>query len=265
MNSINISLVLLTIVFGAAMLGMALSRRLPDRYLTPDSITHVKIGASLLTSMFALLLSLQLSSGRTAFDRQEKEVSVMASKLDLLDRTLFRYGPAATDARAVLRSSIVDMLDQGWPRERLQAATLKPRAGGEIIFDEIQALTPENDTQRAAKAEALSIVIDLGELRWLATSKVRSSTSIPLMIVEIVWATIVFVSFGIFGPRNLMVVASTFIYACAVAAGFFLIVEMTTPFGGLIRASSPRCARLLRALANELKRGELPPMVSEEF
>ena len=126
MNSINISLVVLTIVFGGAMLGMALSRRLPDHYLTPDSIAHVKVGASLLTSMFALLLSLQLSSGKSAFDQQEREVSVMASKLALLDRTLFRYGPAATDARAVLRSSIADMLNQGWPQERLQAPNLKP-------------------------------------------------------------------------------------------------------------------------------------------
>ena len=246
MNSINISLVVLTIVFGGAMLGMALSRRLPDHYLTPDSIAHVKVGASLLTSMFALLLSLQLSSGKSAFDQQEREVSVMASKLALLDRTLFRYGPAATDARAVLRSSVADMLNQGWPQERLQAPNLKPRTGGEIIFDKIQELTPENDAQRAEKAEALSLVIDLGELRWLAASKIRSSTSIPLMIVEIAWATIVFVSFGIFAPRNLMVVASLFIYACAVAAGFFLIVEMTTPFGGLIRASS---APLREALA----------------
>ena len=246
MNSINISLVVLVIVFGGALLGMALSRRLPDQYLTPDSIAHVKVGASLLTSMFALLLSLQLSSGKSAFDQQEREVSVMASKLALLDRTLFRYGPAAADARAVLRSSVVDMLNQGWPKERLQAPDLKPRAGGEIIFDKIQELTPENDTQRAEKAEALSLMIELGEMRWLAASKIRSSTSIPLMIVEIAWATIVFASFGMFAPRNLMVVASLFICACAVAAGFFLIVEMTTPFGGLIRASS---APLREALA----------------
>ncbi len=238
MNSINISLVVLAIVFGGAMLGMALSRRLPDHYLTPDSIAHVKIAASLLTSMFALLLSLQLSSGKSAFDQQEREVSVMASKLTLLDRTLFRYGPAATEARAVLRSSVADMLNRGWPQERLQPPDLEPRTGGEIIVDKIQELTPENEAQRAEKAEALSIVIDLGELRWLATSKVRSSTSIPLMIVEIGWATIAFLSFGIFAPRNLMVVASLFIYTCAVAAGFFLIVEMTTPFDGLIRASS---------------------------
>ena len=238
MNSINISLVVLTIVFGGAMLGMALSRRLPDHYLTPDSIAHVKVGASLLTSMFALLLSLQLSSGKSAFDQQEREVSVMASKLALLDSALARYGPAAADARAVLRSSVVDMLNQGWPQERLQAPNLKPHAGGEIIIDKIQQLTPENDAQRAAKAEVLSLLINLGELRWLAASKIRSSTSIPLMMVEIAWATIVFISFGIFAPRNLMVVASLFIYASAVAAGFFLIVEMTTPFGGVIRASS---------------------------
>lgn len=220
------------------MLGMTLSRRLPEQYLTPDSIAHVKVGAPLLTSMFALLLSLQLSSGKSAFDQQEREVSVMASKLALLDRTLFRYGPAANDARAALRSSVAQMLNQGWPQDRLQAPNLEPRTGGEIIFNKIQELAPETDTQRAAKAEAITIVVSLGELRWLAASTIRSSTSIPLLIVEIAWAMIAFVSFGICAPRNLMVVASLFIYACAVAAGFFLILEMTTPYSGLIRASS---------------------------
>ena len=246
MNSVIMSLVVLTIIFSGAMLGMALSRHLPDHYLTPNSIAHVKVGASLLTSMFALLLSLQLSAGKSAFDLQERDESLTASKLILLDRTLARYGPAATDGRAVLRNSVINMLNQGWPQERRQAPILKPTTGGEIIFDKIQELTPENDAQRAAKAEALSIVINLGELRWLTASTIRSSTSIPLMIVEIAWATIVFVSFGILAPRNLMVVASIFIYAFAVAAGFFLIIEMTTPFGGLIRISS---APLREALA----------------
>ena len=96
------------------------------------------------------------------------------------------------------------------------------------------------------KQRRSSLMIELGEMRWLAASKIRSSTSIPLMIVRIAWATIVFANFSVFAPRNLMVVASLFICACAVAAGFFLIVEMTTPFGGLIRASS---APLREALA----------------
>jgi hypothetical protein len=246
MNSINISLVVLTIVFGGAMLGMFLSRRLPDDYLTPDSVAHVKVGASLLTSMFALLLSLQLSSGKSAFDLQERELTVMASKLVLLDRTLAHYGPAATDARAILRSSAVNMLNEGWPQGRLKAPNLKPATEGDTLYDKIQELAAENEAQRTEKAQALSITRDLGEVRWLVASTKRSSTSVPLMIVEIIWATVAFLSFGIFAPRNLMVVASLFIYAFAVAAGFFLIVEMTTPFGGLIRASS---APLREALA----------------
>jgi hypothetical protein len=171
---------------------------------------------------------------------------VAASKLALLDRTLAHYGPATTDARAMLRRNVVNVLNQGWPQERLQAPNLKPTTEDETVYDKIQELTPENDAQRLEKEQALSLVSNLGEMRWLTASTTRSSTSIPLMIVEIAWATIVFVSFGIFAPRNLMVVASLFICACAVAAGFFLIVEMTTPFGGLIRASS---APLREALA----------------
>ena len=137
---------------------------------------------------------------------------MMASKLALLDRTLFRYGPPANDARAALRSSVAQMLNQGWPQDRLQAPNLEPRTGGEIIFNKIQELALDNDTQRAAKAEAISIVVSLGELRWLAASTIRSSTSVPLLIVEIAWATIAFVSFENSAPRNFTVVLFSFMH-----------------------------------------------------
>jgi hypothetical protein len=44
-----------------------------------------------------------------------------------------------------------------------------------------------------------------------------------------------FVSFGFFVPPNLTVIAGIFVCTAAAASGLFLIVEMDTPFSGLIR------------------------------
>jgi hypothetical protein len=93
------------------------------------------------------------------------------------------------------------------------------------------------------------MAIDLGQMRWTSASRVRSSTAIPLFIVEITWVTIIFVTFGLLAPRNTIVVVSLAICASAVSGGFFLIVEMNTPFSGLLHASSAPLREALKYLA----------------
>jgi TRAP-type C4-dicarboxylate transport system permease large subunit len=43
-----------------------------------------------------------------------------------------------------------------------------------------------------------------------------SSVSLPLLIVLILWLSIIFISFGLFAPRNATVVASLFAAALSV-------------------------------------------------
>ncbi len=88
MKSVEVSIVVFTSILGAASLGMYLSYRLPADLMKAETRTHIQTGVGLLTSMFALLLSLQLSSGKTSFDRQEQDVTLLASKTILLDRVL---------------------------------------------------------------------------------------------------------------------------------------------------------------------------------
>jgi membrane-bound ClpP family serine protease len=74
-----------------------------------------------------------------------------------------------------------------------------------------------------------------------------SSVSLPLLIVLILWLTIIFISFGLFAPRNATVVVSLFAAAISVSGAIFLIMEMYTPYAGIIRISS---APLRAALAH---------------
>jgi len=55
-----------------------------------------------------------------------------------------------------------------------------------------------------------------------------------------------FVSFGLFAPRNGTAIATLFIAAISVAGALFLILELDHPFSGLIQISS---APLRNALA----------------
>jgi len=90
---------------------------------------QIKAGIGLLTSMFALLLSLQLSAGRSTFDTQEREMTVMASRTVLLDRILAHYGPETREARESLRENMVAFFDI-WTGQRPKDFTWQPLSTG---------------------------------------------------------------------------------------------------------------------------------------
>jgi hypothetical protein len=249
MNSVEIGILAFSLVFGGALLGISLSQFLRTNQLKAETRSHVQWIVGLLTSMFALLLSLQLSSGKANFDTQEQDVSLLASKALMLDRILLHYGPEAQVAREALRESAVDLLKRVWPCEQSVASSWVPTGSGDDVYDKIQALSPKDERERSERMLALEMAIDLGQLRWKSATRIRSSTAVPLMIVEIAWATIIFVNLGLLAPRNAMVIVSLAVCASAVSGGFFLIAEMNTPFGGLLHASSAPVRDALKYLA----------------
>jgi hypothetical protein len=138
-------------------------------------------------------------------------------------------------------------LDLIWHQGQQGSQMAPTAAGGEILYDKIQALSPQNDVQRALKAQASSMAIDLGKLRWLMFEQENTSVSLPLLAVLVFWLAIVFASFGLFAPPNVTVIATLFLCALSVSGAIFLILEMYTPFQGLMQLSS---APLRNALAH---------------
>jgi FtsH-binding integral membrane protein len=84
-------------------------------------------------------------------------------------------------------------------------------------------------------------------LRWLMFEQGSTSISLPLLWMLVFWLVIVFTSFGLFAPSNPTVIATLFLCALSVSGAIFLILEMYTPFGGLMQISS---APLRNALAH---------------
>src|SRR5580692_4605703 len=111
MSSLEISLVTLAVVFGGALLGMALRAGLPQNELSAESREVVKLGMGLIATMAALVLGLLIASAKSSFDTQNSELMEMSSKVVLLDRVLAHYGPEAKEARDALLSSVVDSLN----------------------------------------------------------------------------------------------------------------------------------------------------------
>jgi hypothetical protein len=51
------------------------------------------------------------------------------------------------------------------------------------------------------------------------------------------WLAVIFASFGLFAPRNATVIATLFVCALSVSGAIFLILELDSPFSGLLQIS----------------------------
>jgi hypothetical protein len=124
-----------------------------------------------------------------------------------------------------------------WPDKEAQVNT-DAVATAQAMYGSIHKLAPQNDEQRAVKAQALEAAADLSKTRWLLFAQGDTSIAKPLLIIVIVWLAITFLSFGLFAPSNKTVIVTMMVVALAVSSAIFLILEMDQPFSGVIQISS---------------------------
>jgi hypothetical protein len=248
MSSLEIGLVTTAVVFGGALLGIALRAVLPQSQLGGESREVVQLGVGLIATMAALVLGLLVASAKSSFDTQSVEPTDMSSKIVLLDSILAHYGPDAKEARAVLRGSVVGALDSLSTEPIAVRSQSGSSSNGEVLYDQIQGLSPKDDAQRSMQVQALSIMVGVGQTRWLLAAQKGNSVSVPMLVVLVAWLTIIFIGFGLFAPPNVTVVASLLVSALSVSGAIFLILELYSPYAGLIHVSG---APLRAALAHQ--------------
>jgi hypothetical protein len=239
MDALITGVIALACVFGGALVGMFFRKRVPDEYQGSDSKDVVRLGMGLVVTTVALALGLLVGSAKSFYDTQNAEMAQLGAKYIMLDRILAYYGPEAADARAELRSVLAQHLEMPG---RLMApkSYMDIRSGVQIadtLFEKIDRLSPKDDSQRYYKQQSLNQGIQLGELRWLMYE--QNTVPFPrfLLVMLVSWLIALFVSFGIFAPRNPLVLAGLFVSATAVCGAILLILAMYHPTGLLIRMS----------------------------
>ena len=248
MSPFTVGLIAFVIVFGGALAGMLLRNFVPTHHLSDQSRDVVKLGTGLVGTMAALVLGLLIASAKGAYDVQSTELTQMSANVILLDRVLARYGPEATQAREMLRKAVVQIHDQVWSKDRSGTSPWERTIpGAENLFDQIQGLSPKDDMQRSLQSQALSVTMNLGQMRWLVAEQGATSVSRPLLIVMVFWLTIIFIGWGLLTPPNGTVVVTMFVSALSVSGAILLILEMYAPYQGWMQISD---APLRLALAH---------------
>jgi len=236
MNPEIISLIIFVCLAVAVLAGRGLRRLLPEHHLNAETKDAVKLAMGLIATMSALLLGLLVSSAKGSYDTVRSEVIQMASKVTLLDRVLHLYGSEAAPLRAQFHTAAEEVTRQMWAPNGHEVA-LKTHSA-DAFYAAIQSLSPKDDTQRALKASALSLAVELAQLRTLLRVQSIASISTPLLVVVICWLVIIFFCFSLIAPPNATATMASLVSAFAVAGAIFLILEMDQPFDGLLQISN---------------------------
>ena len=241
MSPISIGLIAFFCTFGGALAGMRLRSTLPDEHLEDRSKATINASIGLVATMTALVLGLVTASAKSSYDSVDSGVKHTASQIVIFDRTLARLGPETRDTRARLKELVAARVDAIWPED-------SPRAPGnpivandpalpERVAHDIRTLAVTNDVQRALQARAVDLVEQILDTRWIVLTSTNTPVPTAFIVIMLFWLAVTFASFGLFAPRNRIVIAALFVSAMSVSCAILLVLELGSPFDGIVKVS----------------------------
>ena len=233
-----VSFIVFALAWTGALFGMWLRRALPLDHLSSDAKDTIRLAIGLLVTMTSLVLGMLVSSAKTYYDGQKNVVAQMASEIIYLDSLLETFGSESKDLRVELRLDLEVAIDRIWPKEDSRLSELKPKDLTRNINEQVEVLVPKNAAEAAAKTQIITTVQGLKKTYWLMFLNSEQTTVSSLLLAVVTsWLVTIFVSFGIFAPPNTTVMITLLICALAVSAAILIIMEMYSPFNGIMRIS----------------------------
>ena len=239
MSSTAIIIGAFALTFGGALLGALLGTRLPKHHLSGENKEVVRLAMALVGTLTGMALGLLIGSAKSYYDTQSNELTQASADVALLGRLLQNYGTEANPAQDSLRLAVERILEENWPTDRGENHKPLPK-GGHIqeVYEQLRTLAPKDQEHRMMQSEALGLLRNLAQLRWLIIAQSSTTIMRPLLYVMIFWMTSIFVSWGLFSQANTMSVTTFLVTALCVSGAVFLILELYTPYTGWLRISS---------------------------
>ena len=241
MNAVLMGLLVAACVFLAGLGGLYGHRLLPETHRNRETLDTVRLGIGMLSVLSSLVLGLLIASAKGAWDATDRSVRTYAGDLILLDETLRDFGDKARDSRALLRDYTVRMVHDVWPTEGGRAPTIADRETGDMlehVRERIRALEPKDKPAEWLQDQALLTHISLLRQRYQLIEQQGPAVRPIVLGILVSWIVVIFASFGLNAPRNATVIGAFFVCALAIGGSVFLILEMDSPFTGVLAISS---------------------------
>lgn len=232
--------------------GNRFARLLPVEHLSAQARQAAQAGIGMLATLLALVLGLMITSAKHSFDDRQTELLRIASTVVLLDRALVGFGEGAQDCRTQLRQLFASV------RARIDDHRYDP-AHPELLMSNLEALTrlqhsmlklpSQDDTQKWYQARAMQLSSQIAHDRVLIVERNQSTIPTVLLTVVVAWVVLIYLGLGIFHVSNPTVAITLDICALAFACAIAIVIELDTPYSGLVGVSTEPLARAAEALS----------------
>jgi hypothetical protein len=266
MSELGDAVMLLLILLGGSALGFFVRPFLSERHRARETTELIQLVMTMLVTFAALVLGLLTSSVKGSFDAVDNDLRSFSVQLIQLDRSLKQYGAATEPARVVLRSYTAAAIASTWTSEPQPPGDYYPKRVsapasesiespilGEMLSHleaDLRQLEPGDPRQRRLALTILNQYELLMRMRWKLIEEAHSSISMPFSIVLSFWLLIVFTSFGLSTPHNLLAYITIFLAALSIASVVFVILDLDTPFSGLFMVASQPMREALAQLSH---------------
>jgi hypothetical protein len=250
MHSLYRSIAVAAITFAASLIGMALQREVPADVLTASK-GSVGAMVGLITLLLALVLGFLVFTAFSVYATQQSEAQALGPVIIELDVLLEQYGADVQGARTGLREAL------GRARKRFfgdlkhgpQAHTIEETRATmywmNTYFDKLQ---PPSERHRQLLTSARDLAKKFAETNMLMARQLANPFPPYVMGVVVCWAAALFLGNGLAAPPNAITIVAHLAGAIAIASAIFLILELSTPYSGLIRLSSAGLDRMIEVL-----------------
>jgi hypothetical protein len=250
MDAVHFGLAVAAAVFVSGLIGLILQRVLPERLTTGPSRDMIGAVVGLLTLLSALVLGLLIWTAYGVYSGQNLAIQTLASKFLQLDLALTDYGPDAAAGRALLWQDLAKTVDEVWGQEQSAAEFAAGNFSEAIAYLRrrqayLNSLTPSTDGQRAALAAAQATADGIAQSRLAMSFALSSPVSLPLVYTVVVWAVGLFCGFGLMSRMSAMSIVVLGFGALAVASAGYLIIDLSSPYSGIFRASPAPLEQIL--------------------
>ncbi|HSU05524.1 MAG TPA: hypothetical protein VLI93_08125 [Acetobacteraceae bacterium] len=249
------SLWLLILLLGASGAGLLVRPLLSERHRSRETVELIQLVVTMLVTFAALVLGLLTTSVKASFDTIGNDVRGFATDIIQLDQLLTEYGSAADPVRQQLRVYTAAAIASTWSSEPAPPGNYYPRRPARTSSDamlessalgvmltqielRIRELPPTDAVHQRLISDALDQYSRLIQRRWTLIEQAHNSISMPFYLVLTFWLAIVFASFGLSTPRNALAGITILMGALSIASATFVILELDSPFEGLMTVNS---------------------------
>jgi membrane-bound ClpP family serine protease len=152
-----------------------------------------------------------------------------------------------------MRDAVPPMIDSIWRENASEfrpAADAVPDTGAEAVLYAFQQLAPHDDGQRAKRDRALQVGLEVAKIQLLLFAQPANAISAPFITVLVLWLAFIFAIFSLYAPANTLIVVVLLVCALAASSAIFLILDLDSPFAGLLQIPSAPLRNALPSLGS---------------